>query len=197
MLNKDIYIMSLSTISSFIEPHTIEQYRKLKSAHGYFTFLLDSINENKSRDIFSGCSNVLGQLSKEKKDEILSYINEPTNDKWELLYSTLISPTTTLWQAWLAIESQGPRRKKQNGQWTSIPTTAVFIKSIRETINSELLRTKKKTTSLLEQINELEANFPALKTSPLAQKDYLADLDEEEKEQVASKILNFPVKKAI
>lgn len=179
----------MATITNFIDPKIIETYRKYKSSFHYFNGLLISINENKSRDLFSGCAALIKPLCDDTKENILSYINKPTHKQWEAIYSGQITPATTLWQAWTSNDSEAPRRKQRDGSWPCIPDGQILTKAIRETIKTESLRVTKKIFAIKARYETLEIQYPALKSNKLAQSNYLKNLGESDKKQVTGQIL--------
>lgn len=60
--------------------------------------------------IFKGCHNMSGtMLSAETKHEILSFLNWPTQEAWLGARGLLITPATTLWQAWCDFDEKAPK----------------------------------------------------------------------------------------
>lgn len=187
-------MMSISNISNFVDPKTIELYRKYKSGYLYFMERKESIDSNKSRDLFSGCSNAFGGLSEDRKLLILSYINNPTEEVWDQIYCMVIDSTmSTLWNAWTLVDYHALRSKPYDGKWSMIPSGEMLIYGIRELIDNSQLRSTKKIFSLKDKYKELESRFPSLKSNKLAQTDYLLDLMGCKKEQITADILKFDV----
>lgn len=84
--------------------------------------------------IFKGAHNENGLLSDEIKFEILSYINDPTEEKWDKIHEYVISESQnkTLLQAWLEIDTSAPMHKCE-GRWSKIPTGEQTKEAIRHT----------------------------------------------------------------
>jgi hypothetical protein len=183
---------SSENIYNFIDPKTIELYRKYKSSYLYFTERKDAINDNQSRDLFSGCSNAFGELSEDRKSSILGYINNPTEEVWDEIYCMIIDHSmSTLWQAWCLVDHQALRSKSYDGKWSKIPSGKTLIYGIRETIDISELKSLQEILSLKNKYEELESQYPSLKSSKLAQADYLKDIGVSETENITAKIIKF------
>ncbi|WP_018234167.1 hypothetical protein [Thioalkalivibrio thiocyanodenitrificans] len=85
---------------------------------------------------FKGCHNMFGPLSKEIKAEILSYINEPSCEQWNRIYSLMVSSTTTLWQAWVKFDPSAPTSLPAGTdgehRWPRIPEPETLIEAIKK-----------------------------------------------------------------
>ena len=89
---------------------------------------------SQTHGLFKGCHNLLGPLGKDAQKDILSYINEPTPEKWEAIYTKMITPLHTLWQAWAAIDSQAPISVPSDGPWPNTPSGDTLIRAIRHAV---------------------------------------------------------------
>jgi hypothetical protein len=179
----------MNNVTPFLDPNVIETYRKYKSSFNYFNGLLITIDQNKSRDLFSGCSATINPLDDDTKESILSYINSPTQDKWEVIYSRTITPSSTLWQAWILTDSNATTRRNRDRTWPCIPNGQAVTKAIREIIEVESLHFSEKVLTIKSKYEALEMQYPVLKTSKVAQTDYLKDLSDTDKKQVTAQIL--------
>lgn len=82
--------------------------------------------------LFRGAHNMFGPLDKDAQKKILSYLNSPTEERWDDIYSMLITNSTTLWQAWVSVDSQAPYSRR-GGKWALIPTPEVLREAILAT----------------------------------------------------------------
>lgn len=99
--------------------------------------------------LFRGAHNIFGPLDKDAQKEILSYLNSPTEERWDKIYSKLITGSTTLWQAWCAVDMAAPRSKGSlsGGKWAAIPAPEV----LREAIQAACQPERDKTGSSAEK----------------------------------------------
>lgn len=77
--------------------------------------------------LFKGCHTALGpELSVESKNEILAYLNAPSQAAWLNIRSKLITVSTSLWSAWVDFSPNAPRSGNN-----SHPSAEVLRKAIR------------------------------------------------------------------
>ena len=82
--------------------------------------------------LFKGLYNAFGPIGEAAQKEILSYLNAPSQDKWERIYPIMISMgrPSTLWQAWVAVDPDAPKSKPLDGGWPCIPSPEMLIKAL-------------------------------------------------------------------
>jgi len=89
--------------------------------------------------------NYVGLLPSHIKSALYNYVEFPTQDNWNDIYSTVISTgkTSTVWQAVLAYDPSFPDRipvtaiDPDNVRWPRIPSPEVFAKAIAIAIFSK------------------------------------------------------------
>jgi len=59
--------------------------------------------------LFSGCHSMLEDLSAESRQQILSYLNRPSQEAWLKIRNMLITCEQTLWAAWSRYDLSAPR----------------------------------------------------------------------------------------
>lgn len=92
---------------------------------------LDAAAIERESGIFIGLRHMMGPLGDETKLAILSYLNEPTDERWDAIASTTIAGFTTLWQAWAAIDPKAPRSLEAEGKWPRIPDPETVRSAMR------------------------------------------------------------------
>jgi len=100
-----------------------------------------AMHEQAVRDehgLFKGLHTMMGALSDDTKKDILSYLNDPTEDRWGGIYSRLIKGHKTLWQAWLDVDGSAPRSKPSDGKWPRIPDPDTIRAALRQASGVEL-----------------------------------------------------------
>lgn len=85
--------------------------------------------------------NMFGSLDWPLKSALYNYLEFPTEEHWNEIYSTIISPRgkmTTIWQAVLEIDPTFPKRashdEHDNVQWEKIPSPIVVRKAIQNAV---------------------------------------------------------------
>lgn len=97
-----------------------------------------------SAGIFNGCHNMGGgPLSKETKDRILSYLNNPSNDLWNDVRGAVVVGGTTLWQAWVAYDVQASRSGNKG-----FPSADALRESIRHAVDANMQRVESELRDL-------------------------------------------------
>lgn len=97
---------------------------------------------NKDRTIFSECHLPNGlPLTSQQRSEILSYLNNPSAEKWDCIYSQHITSTQKLWDAWNITQSTPIKKVKKNSppveKWASIPSPDDLVSGIKKIIKRE------------------------------------------------------------
>jgi len=80
--------------------------------------------------LFKGLHSMMGPLSEDAKKDILSYLNDPSEENWNAIYSTMIKGHKTVWQAWLAVDRSAPT-SKAGDRWASIPSANTLRTALR------------------------------------------------------------------
>lgn len=103
--------------------------------------------DSHSEGIFRGCHNMGGNpLSKETKDHILSYLNNPSQDLWNDVRSKIVVGSKTLWQAWVASDVKANRSGS-----VGFPSPETLRSSIRNAVDENMARIERE----LKEIKEL------------------------------------------
>ena len=91
--------------------------------------------------LFKGAHTIFSPLPEDTQKRILSYLNEPTPEKWDAIAHHCIAGFSTLWQAWIKVDPAAPRSLPSTdapNRWPSIPDPDVLRKGIRALIEREL-----------------------------------------------------------
>jgi len=59
--------------------------------------------------LFKGCHSTIGVLAAESQQQILSYLNRPSQEGWLNIRNMLITSQQTLWAAWTRLDRSAPR----------------------------------------------------------------------------------------
>lgn len=82
--------------------------------------------------LFKGLHSMIGPLSDGTKKAILSYLNDPTEDQWDAIYSKIINGHGTVWQAWIEVDRNAPKSKPSDRGWPSIPDPDTLRAALRK-----------------------------------------------------------------
>jgi len=88
--------------------------------------------------LFKGLHAMTGPLSDGTKKEILSYLNDPTEEGWNRIHGKIIKGFSTVWQAWLAVDRAAPMSKPADGHWPSIPDPETLRAALRKASGVDL-----------------------------------------------------------
>jgi hypothetical protein len=85
--------------------------------------------------------NMLGKIKPSCVKRIENYLNNPTIENWDNIYSILITPNKTIWQSVIAIDKNFPkfgRKEDINGnilkEWEQIPSPQTVKTAIQNMI---------------------------------------------------------------
>lgn len=67
------------------------------------------------------------------QDQILSYLNDPNLESWLAMRSSMITPVTTLWQAWQMVDPSAPSR----GVSGPCPPPQTLVRGMRSAVDAE------------------------------------------------------------
>jgi len=82
---------------------------------------------NEEEPMFRGLYAVSGLIDPENKAAIKDYLANPTEPKWDAIYSLCIKGITiSLWQAWIRVDEEAPLGKRPGDMWPSIPRPDVL-----------------------------------------------------------------------
>jgi hypothetical protein len=127
----------------------------------------------KNSGIFNGTSNMFGPLSKDIKDRVLSFINNPSVETWSECYSIIIAGHNTMWQIWCNYDCEAPRGLSEEGVWPSIPDPKKMIGWIEEMAKDSRIEAIEK---LAESKVKLAKAVSELKNLSGSEKDHDASL---------------------
>lgn len=150
----------------------IKKYQLSNTTYKYCLYDQEQINNAQTDDIFSGCINAIETIPFVVKNRILKYIENPTEKMWEDIHSICIAGATTLWSAWGEIDSNVENSKYPDEPWKSYPRSDVLIKAIRIATEKHHQRIFKDLEEHKEIVIRLENEYPELKNSKIAQKNY-------------------------
>lgn len=84
--------------------------------------------------------NYVGLLKSYLKSALYNYMEFPTNDNWNEIYSMMVTPKHTVWQAVLELDSTFPARipvsakDPDNLQWERIPSVVLVNMAIAKVV---------------------------------------------------------------
>jgi hypothetical protein len=82
-------------------------------------------------DLFKGLYNLHGPLGTDVQRRLLAYLNNPTEDGWDDIRGIMLSASTTVWQAWAAVDPQAPVSKPADAGWPRIPDAPTLRRALR------------------------------------------------------------------
>jgi hypothetical protein len=82
-------------------------------------------------DLFKGLYNLHGPLGTDVQRRLLAYLNDPTEDGWDDIRGIMLSASTTVWQAWAAVDPQAPVSKPADAGWPRIPDASTLRRALR------------------------------------------------------------------
>ncbi len=83
-------------------------------------------------------TNIFGPLDSDIKTRITTFLDAPTEENWNNVFSILIRPTRTVWQAVIAADPTFPREKRNH--WTRVPDAMLVARAIRQATGTEVTR---------------------------------------------------------
>ena len=96
--------------------------------------------EQQGNGLFKGCYTMMGHaLEQEVQQQILAFLNAPTQKGWLDIRSIVIAGHVTLWQAWKATDGLAPRSGEKG-----FPTPKVLRLAIRQCIRDRRRYIKEK-----------------------------------------------------
>ena len=156
-------------IINFPEFKVVDKYRELSKNIFIVDVKLSKFEKFADRTIFSSCHSTDGfKISKFKEKLILSYLNEPTIEKWDSIYKIQVVPGKNLWDAWnnvldkkvICIKNTDVLKEK----WLHLPKPQELVLGINVTVkkeHSKLLEIKEKLMFELLCIEFKYKNFIA------------------------------------
>lgn len=126
----------MSATDHYIEPHLAallhQQQRDDHASWAGVERHLEAACAPGIPDLFKGAVGTMFRpIEAGVQDRILSYLNAPSLEAWLELRSVLITPTTTLWQAWIKVDPLAPRVGKDGPH----PAPDELIKAIRSAVD--------------------------------------------------------------
>lgn len=112
-----------------------ETRRELMVSRSYWQRVLEvtEIHEETRDDVLAGTTNGTTQpLSNEVRMAILAYLHEPSLIAWEDMRNYLVTPSCTLWQAWIAVDPMAPK----TGSTRAFPTAPALRSAIRAAVEN-------------------------------------------------------------
>ena len=85
------------------------------------------------------CQNMFGEdVSLDVRERLQAVIDNPCIETWEDAHGIIITPRLTLWQAWVAIDREAPRRGRRTDlegnvirEWEKIPSSFTLLRAIQ------------------------------------------------------------------
>lgn len=151
-------------IYQFPDFKVITQHRNLCKNAALIGKRIKMFEEQSDRTIFSSChSNDGTQLSIEKRKDILSYLNDPTYEKWDKIYKCQMFPNKSLWDCWnkvsIDVISFVVDIKNANDKWRKIPTPEELVLGVTIVKKNELEKLVNMKAALDNNTHNLELKF--------------------------------------
>lgn len=130
-----------------------EKRRDLVASRAYWQRVLEAteIHEEMRDDPLAGTANGTSRpLSDDVRMAILAYLHDPSLVAWEEMRNYLITPTSTLWQAWIVVDPMAPR----TGSIRAHPNPATLRSAIRtavETVRARAVRELARIDAILPE----------------------------------------------
>lgn len=140
-------------ILKFPEFKVVGQHKKLLHNIHTIQLRLSRFDKFKDRTIFSSAHSSDGlKITKSRQDLILDYLNNPTVNKWDIMYKWQITPNKSLWDAW----NKGTHKKiisvknseNLSEKWSRIPEPQELVKGIKKLIENEIKKLEKSLETL-------------------------------------------------
>lgn len=81
-------------------------------------------------------TNAFGKLKPDIKKRLMAVLENPCQETWEDAYTIIINQKkfTTLWQAVIKIDSNMPKRKPLDSDWSYIPSREIIEEAIKQVV---------------------------------------------------------------
>lgn len=151
-------------IYKFPDFKVISQHRKLSKNALLIGKRIKMFEEHADRTIFSSCHcNDGTAITIEKRKDILSYLNEPTYEKWDNIYKYQIFPNKSLWDCWNKISTDivsfVVNIDNVYAKWRKIPTPEELVLGIASIKKNELEKLIKMKTAIDNNTLDFELKF--------------------------------------
>lgn len=108
-----------------------------------FEYESDRKTNNTAKAAFvADATNLFGALKSEGQASLRAVLANPTNETWDKSYSLIVNGKSfmTLWQAWIAVDSNAPRSKPLDGVWPKIPDQMTIYRALKHATQGSNLR---------------------------------------------------------
>lgn len=153
-------------ILNFPEFKVVEKYRDILKNIFIIDVKLSKFESYYDRTIFSKCHSNNGfKISKKEQKLILSYLNNPTVEKWNSIYKYNITPNKTLWDAWNTNKNNCNKiikidlNNNVNENWKSIPTSEELASGIVFLVNDEEIKLLNLKYRLSNELHNIETKY--------------------------------------
>jgi hypothetical protein len=151
-------------IINFPEFKVVDKYRELSKNIFIVDVKLANFEKFTDRTIFSACHSTDGfKLPKFKAQMILSYLNEPTIEKWDNIYKIQVTPGKNLWDSWNNILPKKVICIKNtdilSDKWLHLPTPQELVSGISATIKKEHLNLLNIKQKLMSECSVIELKY--------------------------------------
>lgn len=151
-------------IYKFPDFKVINQHRNLLKNANLIGKRIKMFDEHTDRTIFSACHmNDGSKLTVKKQREILSYLNEPTYEKWDNIYKHQMFPNKSLWDCWNKVSTDVisfvVNIDNPHSKWRRIPTPNELVLGLEFVRKSELEKLINMKTTLDNNTQDLEFKF--------------------------------------
>lgn len=151
-------------IYQFPDFKVITQHRNLSRNASLIGKRIKMFEDHADRTIFSSChSNDGTKLSIEKRKDILSYLNDPTHEKWDKIYKCQMFPNKSLWDSWNKVSTDVISFVVDINnayiKWRRIPTPEELVLGITAIKKTELEKLINMKTTLDNNTLNLEFKF--------------------------------------
>jgi hypothetical protein len=132
-------------IYQFPDFKIITQHKHLLKNSSLIAARIKRFDQHLDRTIFSSCHGNDGlALSADKRKQILSYLNEPTHEKWDTIYKMHVFPNRSLWDTWNSVSTNVINCVKNSSdvydKWKTIPSPTELVNGIQKIRERELMK---------------------------------------------------------
>jgi len=151
-------------IYKFPDFKVINQHQNLLKNASLIGKRIEMFNQHADRTIFSSCHmNDGSKLSVKKQREILSYLNEPTFEKWDKIYKYQMFPNKSLWDCWNKVSTDVisfvVNIDNVHSKWRRIPSPNELVLGLSVVRKNELEKLINMKTTLDNNTQDLEFKF--------------------------------------
>lgn len=76
--------------------------------------------------------NMYGPLVGDARARLDAVLADPSEATWENAYTLVVNGSSvTLWAAWVAVDAEAPRFRRQGEAWSRIPSQLVLRRALR------------------------------------------------------------------